>query len=97
MGRGDIDLVAIHGRTVVFVEVKTRTSPDAGGPLGAVGYSKQKRLTQLALQFLKQHQLLEYSARFDVIAVVWPEGQRRPHIEHVPSAFEAVDASGYYS
>jgi putative endonuclease len=91
---GELDLVALDGRTIVFVEVKTRESADAGHPSEAVDQSKQRKLTQMALSFLKRHRLLEYPARFDVIAVTWPPGRRRPMIEHVPNAFEAAGGWG---
>ena len=94
---GELDLVAVDGQTVVFVEVKTRRSQDAGHPADAVNADKQRRMTRLALAFLKRHGLLEYPSRFDVIAVTWPEGQRRPKIEHFQNAFEAVGREGMYS
>lgn len=87
-GRGELDLVAVEGRTVVFVEVKTRESHVAGTPEEAVDLAKQRRLTRLALVFLKRHDLLEHSARFDVVAVTWPEGSREPRIAHYRNAFE---------
>jgi len=94
---GELDLVAVEGRTVVFVEVKTRQSGDAGHPSEAVDPAKQRRLTRLAVTFLKRHGLLEYPARFDVIAVTWPEGRRRPEIEHFKNAFDAVGEWEFYS
>ena len=87
---GEIDLVAVDDRTVVFVEVKTRRSHLAGHPADAVDQDKQRRLTRLALAYLKQHHLLENPARFDVVAVTWPDDGRKPHIEHFVAAFEAV-------
>ncbi len=87
---GEMDLVAVDQRTVVFVEVKTRKSHEAGHPAEAVGDAKQRRLTRLALGYLKRHNLLEYRARFDVIAVTWPDGQKQPTIEHFPNAFTPV-------
>jgi putative endonuclease len=87
---GEIDLVAVDGRTVVFVEVKTRRSHDAGHPADAVDQDKQRRLTRLALTFLKRHALLEHAARFDVVAVTWPDDLRAPVIEHIVNAFEPV-------
>ncbi len=97
LGRGDIDLIAADRGTLVFVEVKTRTSPNSGGPEAAVGVEKQRRLTQLALLYMKQHGLLDRSARFDVVAVVWPPEAKRPQIEHYPHAFEAVGPGGFFS
>jgi putative endonuclease len=88
--RGEIDLIAVDGRTVVFVEVKTRISHDAGHPAEAVDREKQRRLTRLAIVYLKRHHLLDNPARFDVIAITWPAGRRRPIIEHFKNAFEPV-------
>jgi putative endonuclease len=93
---GEIDLVAVDGRTVVFIEVKTRTTHDAGHPADAVDAAKQKRLTHLALSYLKRHDLLECRARFDVVAVTWP-AKGQPTIEHFKDAFEAVGFDGMYS
>ena len=94
---GEIDLVAVDGRTVVFIEVKTRTSHDAGHPADAVDSAKQQRLTRLALSYMKRHDLLECKARFDVVAVTWPAGRSRPQIEHFKSAFEAQGFDGMFS
>lgn len=88
---GEMDLVAVDGRTVVFVEVKTRTTDFAGHPGDAVDMQKQRRLTRAALGFLKRHQLLEYSSRFDVIAVTWANQRKPPVIEHIKHAFEASE------
>lgn len=91
---GEIDLVAVDrkawaGRTIVFVEVKTRRSHDAGHPAEAVHEEKQRRLTRLALSFLKRRHLLGHPTRFDVVAVTWPAGKGKPTIEHIVGAFEA--------
>ena len=94
---GELDLVAVDGRIVVFIEVKTRTSHDAGHPADAVDDAKQRRLTRLALAYLKRHDLLECRARFDVVAVTWPADNNRPTIEHFQDAFEAIGFEGMYS
>ncbi len=94
---GEIDLVAVDRQTVVFVEVKTRESTDAGHPSEAVDAVKQRRLTRAAVTFLKHHGLLESPARFDVVAVTWPADQRRPTIEHFPNAFDASGRWEFYS
>ncbi len=86
--RGEIDLIARDGDTVVFIEVKTRRE---GEPAEAVTPEKQRRLTLAALQFLKQHRLLDERSRFDVVALVWPDAQRPPTIEHIRNAFEATE------
>lgn len=87
---GEIDLIAVDDGTVVFVEVKTRSTHDAGHPADAVDENKQRRLTRLALMYLKQHGLLDNPARFDVVAITWPNAAESPRIEHFRGAFEAV-------
>jgi len=87
---GEIDIVAVDQRTIVFVEVKTRRSEDAGIPSESVDATKQQRLTRLALSYLKRHGLLEHQARFDVVSITWPVGAKQPSIEHVIDAFPAV-------
>ncbi len=84
---GEIDLVALDGNVVVFVEVKARRH---GEPAEAVTLEKQRRLTLAALHFLKKHGLLDQPCRFDVVAIVWPEDRSTPRIEHIRDAFEAV-------
>lgn len=83
--RGEIDLIARDRDILVFVEVKTRRF---GQPAEAVTSEKQRRLTLAALHFLKRFHLLEYRCRFDIVAVVWPDGRRTPTIDHLPNAFE---------
>ncbi len=90
---GEIDLVVLDGKSIVFVEVKTRRHGEAGHPSEAVDTAKQRRLTRLALGFLKRHALSERPVRFDVVAVTWPQDGRRPTIEHFPAAFEAAEPS----
>ena len=98
---GEIDIIAVdkdvEGRTVVFVEVKTRRSERLGRPAEAIDAARQARLTRAALAFLKSHGLLEYASRFDVIEVIWPEESRRPTIRHIRDAFPAAGRGQFYS
>jgi putative endonuclease len=86
---GELDLVMLDGRVIVFVEVKTRTAKEVGHPSEAVDADKQRRLTRLAVTFLKRHGLLDRPARFDVVAITWPAGARKPEVEHIKNAFES--------
>jgi putative endonuclease len=81
----------------VFVEVKTRTTQDAGHPSDAVDDAKQRRLTRLALSYQQRHDLLECRSRFDVVAVIWGDPHQPPLIEHYANAFEAVGVTGMFS
>ena len=85
---GEIDLVAVDGQTIVFVEVKTRSSDRKGHPSEAVTHEKQQRLTRAAYSFLAKKQLINCSFRFDVISIIWPDRQLAPTIEHCEHAFE---------
>jgi putative endonuclease len=87
---GELDLVAVDAGCIVFVEVRSTASEDVGRPALSVDAAKQRRLTDLALHYLRQHRLLSSPARFDVLAISWPAGQREPHLVHHRQAFEAV-------
>ena len=87
---GEIDLVAVDGQTIVFIEVKTRTGWATGHPIEAITADKERRLTGAALAYLRSNDLLEYAARFDIVAVTWPHEAKKPKIEHIENAFEPV-------
>jgi putative endonuclease len=94
---GEIDLIALDGKCIVFVEVKTWRSDDQADPSEAVNHRKQERITRAALIYLKSKRLLEHPARFDVISVVWPDQRTtQPTIRHFPHAFEAVGSGQLY-
>ena len=95
---GELDLVMLDpDGTIVFVEVKTRSTQDIGHPAEAVDAAKQRRLTRLAVTFLKRYGLLERAARFDVVAITWPQGKWFAKIEHFKNAFDAVGKWEFYS
>jgi putative endonuclease len=94
---GEIDLIALDGDCIVFVEVRSTEQPDLTRPAASVDLAKQRRLTKLALYFLKRKNLLNHSARFDVLAVGWPAGRSEPTMAHYPNAFEATDRFQFYS
>lgn len=94
---GELDIVAVDGKTVVFIEVKTRATHDAGHPAEAVDAEKQRRLTRLALSYLRRHSLLNQSTRFDVIAITWPQNAKQPQLEHIQNAFTATGQASMFS
>jgi putative endonuclease len=65
----EIDLVAMDGETLVFVEVKTRRSFAAGAPEEAVDERKQQRLRRAAEVFATRYRAEDTEMRFDVVAV----------------------------
>lgn len=87
---GELDLVAKQGDTIVFVEVKTRTTADCGDPFDAITPLKQRRLTRLATYYLKGKDSLDRAARFDAVSVtVTPDG-RVARVEVLVNAFDAA-------
>jgi putative endonuclease len=94
---GELDLVALDRRTLVFVEVRSTEGGSVERPTLSVDATKQRKLTNVALAYLQQHRLLDHPARFDVIAVSWPAEHRRPHVVHYPNAFEAVGRFQMYN
>ena len=87
---GEVDLIAVDGDSIVFVEVKTRASDYAGLPAEAVDLQKQRHLTKTAIGYLKWNRLTDCRARFDVVAITCPELSKSPEIVHYKNAFEPV-------
>jgi putative endonuclease len=85
---GEIDLVALLGGTVCFVEVRSRAAGDLGSALQSVGPAKRRQLTKLARAFLHQRGLEGAPARFDVVAVV-PEATGGYRVSVTVDAFPA--------
>lgn len=79
----EIDVVARDRDTLVFVEVKYRSTTYAGDPLEAVNYAKMKRIRIAALSYLRsKHYIIdETRIRFDVIGVLGD------NIKHIRNAF----------
>ena len=77
---GEIDIIALDGDTVCFIEVKTRRSEDFGGPLSAVDLRKQRQITRTARVYKRLFGLFEMGHRFDVVSIVLEKGLE-PKIE----------------
>ena len=85
---GEVDLVAQDGETVVFVEVKTRTSKDFGWPEESVTVTKQRRLQRSAMAYLSDQDLMDILWRIDVIAI---DRNRSGGVERLEHYIDAVD------
>jgi putative endonuclease len=83
---GEIDIIAKEKDTLVFIEVKTRTSTTFGPPQLAVNPKKQSQMSKVALNFLKEKRLGDVKARFDVVAILL--GPRGEEIELIRDAFD---------
>ncbi len=78
---GELDIVALDGKTLVFVEVKKRASAAFGGPAAAVTVSKQRKVIAAAQCFIKEKSPKFDSIRFDVLCLLAGE------ITHLENAF----------
>jgi putative endonuclease len=67
--RGEIDIVARDGETLVFVEVKARDGADFGGGAEAITDAKRRRLVRLAVEYLARERIVDRPCRFDVVAI----------------------------
>lgn len=85
--RSELDLVARDGRTLVFVEVKTRASEDFGRPIEAVDREKRRSVSRAAIRYLKQLKQKPEFVRFDVVEVIGQEGGEAPAVRHIENAF----------
>lgn len=88
---GEIDLICSEGDTIVFVEVKARTSDEKQEPQEAMRWTQRRRIENAARYFLMQRGVRDRPCRFDVVTAVWPPDDA-PQIEHFPDAFQATRA-----
>jgi putative endonuclease len=89
-GHRDIDLVATRderssGRTVVFVEVKTRATNSFGGPVAQVSWRKQREISRSAKVWMSRFERPGDTFRFDVIGVIL--STKHVRVQHVENAF----------
>jgi putative endonuclease len=85
---GEIDIVAREGRTLCFVEVRSTSSQQWGGPLASITDRKRQRLLRCARWYLRYRPPQADELRFDVVAIEWREGAA-PTVELVRGAFTA--------
>lgn len=91
---GEIDLIALDrstrrtagAETIVFVEVKTRSSAGRASPESAVNAHKQDQIRRTAAYYLRHYPAEGYHTRFDVVAIILPENEK-PRINHISDAF----------
>jgi putative endonuclease len=84
---GEVDIIARDGKTLVFVEVKTRRNLAFGPPQLSLTPFKQRQISKAALTWLAKNRLFGAAARFDVIAILIPDHDV-PVIEHIRDAFD---------
>jgi putative endonuclease len=68
---GELDMVAWEGPVLAFVEVKTRTSAEAGPPETAVNFDQRKRISSAARLYMRGLKQKAVNYRFDIVSVAW--------------------------
>jgi putative endonuclease len=84
--RGELDIIARDGRTVVFIEVKTRRGLGFGPPSASVTAAKRRQVRRIAECYLARKGFGREFCRFDVISVL-AEGDGTARVEHLKNAF----------
>jgi len=82
---GEVDLVMQEGDTIVFVEVRSRTSDASARPMELLGSRKQQRMVRVAEEYLYRYRLLDRPWRIDCVFVTFNE-RGTPEFEHVRNA-----------
>jgi len=90
---GEVDIIARDKDTLCFVEVKSRSSDRFGTGLDAVSRLKQKQVSKAALSFLKEKNLLDSKARFDVVSLDYSGNEEK--ITLIKNAFELDERFTY--
>lgn len=81
---GEIDIIACEGKTLVFIEVKARSSSQFGHPLEAVNPKKLNTIFKLAEIYMNKHQGAKYQDfRIDVIGILMKNPLEISHIKNV--------------
>jgi len=84
--RGEIDIIAYDKKTLVFIEVKTRTRSDFGLPEEAVTPAKQRQIRKIAQSYLNFYKIRDVECRFDVIALIKTD-KGVYSLRHIKNAF----------
>jgi putative endonuclease len=83
--QGEIDLIMQQGNTLVFVEVRYRSSPSFGSAAESITRSKQKKIIAAARHYISSRHSQEPACRFDVVAIAGGSGRR---VDWIRDAFQ---------
>ena len=86
-GSGEVDIIAFENEMLVFIEVKTRSTPRFGEPWEFVDWKKQLIVRRTAENFIADHNLDRFTYRFDIVSVVIPEGSKKKEVRLFRNAF----------
>ena len=81
---GEIDIIALDGDVLTFIEVKSRTTSSYGYPYEAVNFKKQKKIMNVSMIYIKHKKLSDIQLRYDIIEVYLTKTDK---INHIKDAF----------
>jgi putative endonuclease len=84
---GEIDIICLDDETIVFVEVKTRSSDSFATPETAVDLRKQRQIIRTAKRYKKIFHVHNFKFRYDVISIILQD-KKAPKIEHFKAFFD---------
>jgi putative endonuclease len=84
---GELDLVAWDGPILAFIEVKTRSSLEAGEPESAISPEKQRRVAKTAKEYMRRMDRRTLNYRFDTVSVLW-DSEAGCHVRLTKDAFK---------
>lgn len=88
---GEIDLIALDGKTLVFAEVKTRSWHSIQAALDNISRTKQARITRTAMEYIKRNpEYGKFGTRFDVLVLLYSKATETFNISHFEDAFIPV-------
>lgn len=82
-GGAEIDIIAHDGETLVFVEVKSRSTEEFGSPDRAVGLEKQRHMLRAALEYARRAGTDWHLLRFDIVNVIFSDPPEITHLKDV--------------
>ncbi len=88
----EIDIIAEHHGSLIFVEVKTRKNENYGRPFSAVNQAKRRHLSRAAIGYLKRQKPPPDYFRFDVVEVIGEPDMGPPKIRHIENAFQLASS-----
>jgi len=83
---GEIDIVARHGSTLVFVEVRTKSGPGFGTPEESITAAKRSRMVECGMAYLQSHEQSAADWRIDVVAIEMGPSGKPSRVEVIPNA-----------
>jgi len=83
---GEIDIIARHKDSLVFIEVRTKTSVEFGSPEESITPAKKERLRTVAMRYQQEHENLPQLCRIDVVAVELNKKEKPLRIELIENA-----------